>query len=236
MSWGKKKKKRRNKTIYLILSFVFLFLFFICLLIYFYKSYSPGNITINAPFGLGTYEFSKADLSQNELNISWKLYVELSTRKAAIPIDSENDIITEIFDSWYELFKSTREYLLELSSEDLEGNENAQQIVSLSLNVLNQGLRPHLTEWHGKYRKWYESALQNPDYKDLSPQEIQKKYKEYDELMKSIEDVNRNLIVYAEELKKFSVEDPPNLPTKFITKIIDKMEDLDSSEEESNIK
>lgn len=235
MSWNIKKKRRKNK-IYLIVSMFLFTLSIVFLIIHFSKSYTPGNITINAPFSLGSYEFSRAELTQKELDISWRLYVQLSTRKAAIPVDPDNDIITEIYDSWYELFKSTREYLLELTSKDLEGNENAQQIVKLSLDVLNQGLRPHLTEWQGKYRKWYDDALENPEYKDLSPQEIQKKYKDYDKLIHSIEDVNKNLIQYAEELKKFSHEEPPNLSTKMITKVKNIIDDLDYSESENEIK
>ncbi|MEH7388070.1 hypothetical protein V7147_22125 [Bacillus sp. JJ1521] len=231
MSWAIKRKRRKNK-IYLLISIACFFLFLFFLVIHLSKSYSPGNITINAPFSLGTYEFSRAELTQKELDISWKLYVQLTTRKAAIPIDSDNDIITEIYDSWYELFKSTREYLLELSTKDLEGNENAQKIVKLSLDVLNQGLRPHLTEWQGKYRKWYDNALQDPENANLSPQEIQKKYKDYDKLIKSIEDVNKNLILYADELKKFSHEEPPNLSTKVITKVKNAIDNLDYTENE----
>jgi hypothetical protein len=230
MSWSV-KKKRRKSSLYFILFITFIILAFVSLLIHFTKSYSPSNIIINAPFNLGSYEFSRAELTQKELDISWKLYVQLTTRKAAIPIDPDKDIITEVYDSWYELFTTTREYLLELTTKDLEGNENAQQIVKLSLNVLNKGLRPHLTEWQGKYRKWYDNAQKNPEYEDLSPQEIQREYKDYDELIKSIEEVNKNLILYADELKKFSHEEPPNLPTRVITKIKDTVDNLDYSED-----
>lgn len=237
MLWAikKRKKRRRKMTIFLVLSIISLVAFIIFLTIHFFKSYNPTTITINAPFGLGTYEFSRAELTEKELDIAWKLYVQLTTRKAAIPIDPDHDIITEVYDSWYELFKSTREYLLELSTKDLEGNENAQQIVKLSLDVLNKGLRPHLTEWQGKYRRWYEKALDNPDYENLSPQEIQKQYPDYDQLIKSIQEVNTNLIQYADELKKFSLEEPSNLPTKVITKLKETIEDLeypDKSKEE----
>jgi len=229
MLWAiKKRRKRRRKTaIFLILSIISFLASIIFLIIHFFKSYNPTTITINAPFGLGTYEFNRAELTDKELDIAWKLYVQLTTRKAAIPIDPDHDIISEVYDSWYELFKSTREYLLELSAKDIEGNENAQQIVKLSLDVLNKGLRPHLTEWQGKYRRWYEKALDNPKYENLSPQEIQKKYPDYDQLIKSIQEVNTNLIKYADELKKFSHEEPPNLPTKVITNLKETMEDLE---------
>lgn len=184
-----------------------------------FANYNTGKITIVAPFGLGAYEFNRSELSEKEMDIAWRLYVQLTTRKAAIPIN-EDDIIVEVYDSWYELFKSTRDYLLGMSAVDLEDNENAQRIVDLSVNVLNNGLRPHLTKWQGKYRKWYEDALKKEENEGLSPQEIQKKYPEYDELMADIKSVNGELIQYADELRKFSHEKTPGFSARISTKIV----------------
>jgi len=229
MSWSRRKRRKRKIT--LILSILCFFFGIVFLIMYTFKVYTPGNITLQAPFSLGQYEFNRAELSQKELDIAWKLYVQLTTRKAAIPVDPEDDIIVEVYDSWYEVFKSTREYLLELSTKDLDGSENAQKIVKLSLGVLNQGLRPHLTKWQGKYRKWYQKELEDPENEDLTPQEIQKKYPHYDEIMKDIQTVNKGLIIYADELKKFSHEEPANAPTKvinFLKKSIDENEKNDN--------
>ncbi|MED3202433.1 hypothetical protein [Bacillus toyonensis] len=214
-----KRKKKKSKMILNICIFLTI-LSFVFWGIYLFRSYNPGKITISAPFNLGTYEFDRAILSEKELDISWKLYIQLTTRKAAIPLE-EDDIITEVYDSWYELFKSTREYLLEMPASELEGNKNAQQIVKLSIEVLNEGLRPHLTKWQGKYRRWYDVAIADDKYKDLTPQEIQKLYPEYDELSKDVKKVNKNLIDYAEQLKKFSHEEPSSPTSKFIAKIKD---------------
>lgn len=183
-----------------------------------FANYNTGKIVISAPFSLGSYEFNRSELSEKELDIAWRLYVQLTTRKAAIPID-EDDIIIEVYNSWYELFKSTRDYLLGMSASDLEDNENAQRIVDLSVNVLNNGLRPHLTKWQGKYRKWYDDALKEKSNKGLSPQEIQKKYPEYNELMDDIKTVNQELVKYAEELKKFSHEKTPGASARIATKL-----------------
>ncbi|NOU91162.1 hypothetical protein GC102_36360 [Paenibacillus sp. LMG 31460] len=206
--------------------FFFLSIFFALLtvtffIIYLFQSYKPTKLTISAPFGLGAYEFDRATLSEQELNISWKLYVQLTTRKTAIPIDEENDVIVEVYDSWYELFKTTREYLIELPASELEGNENAQEIVRLSLDVLNKGLRPHLTTWQGKYRKWYDNELKKETNEELSPQEVQRKYSKYPELIGEIKDVNKELAIYANELKRFSHEKPSNITTKSIKWIRD---------------
>jgi len=69
--------------------------------------------------------------------------------------------------------------------------------------VLNEGLRPHLTRFQGKFRKWYAKELDKDENTELSPQEIQAKYPEFKELIKSMKEVNILLRTYAEELNKF---------------------------------
>lgn len=189
----------------------------ILVITHWFTSYNPGKLVINGPFNLGTYEFNRASLSGKEQDIAWKLYVQLTTRKAAIPIDEDDDIITEVYDSWYQLFTSTRDYLIELPAHDLEDNENAQEIVKFSTDVLNEGLRPHLTKWQGKFRKWYDDALKEPENKELSPQEIQKKYSHYDEIVKDMKLVNKELYNYSQELKRFSHEKSPSFSTRTVS-------------------
>ena len=70
------------------------------------------------------------------------------------------------------------------------------------IKTLNYGLRPHLTRWQAKYRRWYEQAIKEDDNKKLSPQEIQKNYDEYDELVFDLKQINKQMVQFAEELKK----------------------------------
>jgi len=158
-------------------------------------------ITFNLPFNLGSIQFNR-EFSEKELDIVWKLYVELNTRKAAIPFDEENDIIVEVYNSWYQLFTSTREYLKEMPGCELVKDDNAKKIVKLAIEVLNKGLRPHLTKWQGKYRRWYDTALNDEKYKDMTPQDIQKNYPEYKELITDLKQVNKELMVYSDILGK----------------------------------
>lgn len=210
-------KRRRRRKLFLGVGLGFIVIGMLMIIIYWFISYNPGKLIINGPFNLGTYEFDRASLSGKEQDIAWKLYVQLTTRKAAIPIDEENDIIIEVYDSWYQLFTSTRDYLIELPAHDLEDNENAQEIVKFSTDVLNQGLRPHLTKWQGKFRKWYDDALNDPSNKELSPQEIQKKYIHYDDIMEDMKSVNKELSSYAKELKRFSHEKSPSFSTRTVS-------------------
>ncbi len=53
-----------------------------------------------------TYEIERNSLN---LEVAHTIYIELITRKAALPYDEEHDIIVEIYDSWCQLFKTTRE-------------------------------------------------------------------------------------------------------------------------------
>ena len=65
--------------------------------------------------------------------------------------------------------------------------------------MLNSGLRPHLTKWQAKYRHWYNEETKNNT--DESPQEIQKRYIDYSELIESIKETNTKLINYNNLMK-----------------------------------
>lgn len=129
-----------------------------------------------------------------------RIYIELTTRKAAIPIDEENDVIVEIYDSWYKLFCIIREELKTLPMSFFKDNSNEESIVSLSQKLLNDVLRPHLTEHQAKFRAWFENAKRNPRNKSLSPQELQKKYPDYKDLSISLCTTNGLLINITAEI------------------------------------
>src|SRR5215472_4056244 len=44
-----------------------------------------------------------------DLHVAYKLWVELITRKWGVPYDQEHDVIVEIYDTWNEYFRLTRE-------------------------------------------------------------------------------------------------------------------------------
>ena len=183
------------------------------------KIAKTNKLSINAPFGLGQIEFERETLSNKELDIAWKIYVQLATRKAALEIDENEDSIEDIYNSWYELFTTTREYLTEMPAVELRGNANAQKIVNLAIDVLNKGLRPHLTKWQKKYKKWYNQTSNTHEYKDKDPQDIQRHFPEFDDLVKDMKSVNHGLMKYAEELKKITREEKPSFWKLAINKI-----------------
>lgn len=169
------------------------------------KSKTPHQVTeMEMAFKLGEQEV-KYKVVRNFINleIAHRIYIELITRKAAIEIDENHDVIEEVYNSWYNLFEVTRDEIKKLSGNLLENNQHSDDLIKIATDVLNKALRPHLTEHQARFRRWYAEELTKEENKKISPQEIQSKYPSYEALIKSMKEVNVTLINYAEELRKF---------------------------------
>lgn len=134
------------------------------------------------------------------IEIAYKIYIELLTRKAAIQFDPVHDVINEIYDSWHDLFKITRNEIKNIQGEVLLRDKSSEQLVTLTTDLLNKALRPHLTQYQNRYRKWLSEQDIN-NYKSI--QEIQKNYPDYEELTADLLNVNNLLIDYADQLHNF---------------------------------
>lgn len=133
--------------------------------------------------------------------IAHKAWVELKTRKAGLPIDKDNDVISDIYESWYNLFGEIRALTRDIPASKLK-NSDTRKLVELLINTLNDGLRPHLTRWQAKYRWWYDKAVTKSDDDRLTPQDIQNQYPKYKELVEDMLKINEQLVQYTEEIKK----------------------------------
>jgi hypothetical protein len=122
------------------------------------------------------------------------------TRKAAIPVDIDHDVIVEIYDSWYALFTRVRELVADLPADLVRREKSTREIVRIATATLNVGLRPHLTKWQARFRNWYDANREQ--LTDKSPQALQKEFPEFDELISDMLKINSQLIAYANELKK----------------------------------
>lgn len=157
------------------------------------------SITIDE-INLGIGDSSvKLTYNQKDQEIAYKLWVELSTRKIGLMFDKDHDVITEVYNSWYEFFKIARELLKEIPVSRLPYSND---LIELTEKVLNLGLRPHLTTWQAKYRKWYdrEASTNTND----SPQEVQRKYPEYDALVEDLLETNKRMIAYKDVMKSIA--------------------------------
>ncbi len=134
--------------------------------------------------------------------LAHEAYVELITRKAAIPYEEGHDVIVEIYDSWYTLFTEIRRLARELPADALVRDKDLRRLHDLLITMLNQALRPHLTEWQSRFRHWYAGARRAGA--DESPQEIQRRFPEYERLVEGLKDANQTLITLGEELRKLA--------------------------------
>ena len=159
------------------------------------KKFEVKELNIN----LG--EIGKVKLTPNyhDIRIAHQIWTELVTRKAAIPIDPDHDVIDEIYDSWYELFGRVRLLIADIPAERICNYDSTKELVHIAVETLNRGLRPHLTKWQAQYRHWHD--LERKKKPEMSPQELQKTYPKYNELIEDVKEVNALLIEYAEELK-----------------------------------
>lgn len=142
----------------------------------------------------------KVERNEENLYIANRIYIELTTRKAAIPIDENNDVIEEVYDSWYKLFGIIRDELKALPGKYLKQHDATSALIGISRKILNGALRPHLTEYQAKFRRWMEKAKEDPANLDKSPQEVQQQYPDFQNLITSMKAVNLTLINYANEL------------------------------------
>ncbi len=137
-----------------------------------------------------------------DIQIAHKIWTELVTRKAALPIDPEQDVITEVYDSWYVLFGRVRDLIAGIPADLIRRDESTKQLVRVATQTLNEGLRPHLTRWQAEFRNWmkqHESEL-----KEKSPQQVQKAFPQYQALISELRQVNEGLIGYAAALERIA--------------------------------
>ncbi len=162
-----------------------------------FQTWRRGYFEIDeALIGIGNQKV-KIRPNYEDLQIAYQLWIELTTRKIGLPLDEENDLIVEIFDSWYAFFGIARELIKEIPVPKLRSQESTQHIVRISVTVLNMELRPLLTRWHARYRRWWEYAFKDETIADLSPQALQRQFPEYDQLMADMTKVNERLVAYT---------------------------------------
>jgi len=165
-----------------------------------YRRFTDFEID-SAELGIGD---TKLSFKPNTMDrqIAYSIWVELSTRKIGLPIDIEHDVISEIYDSWYSFFGVTRELIKSIPVSKVRGDSTGK-IIRLSIEVLNEGLRPHLTQWQARYRRWYDHQIKD-DF-EKSPQDIQKGFPHYDELCADLLTINNRLIKYRQKMNELVI-------------------------------
>jgi hypothetical protein len=175
-----------------------------------FGGFSFKNFEIDqAEIGVGNNKFRfKPNLTDKQ--VAYAIWVELSTRKIGLPIDFDHDVIVEVYDSWYNFFSVTRDLVKGVPVNQVK-RDSTQAIIKLSIEVLNEGLRPHLTRWQARFRQWYERELAKHDEGEdgvvLDPQEVQAKFPKYEQLKADMLRVNEALIRYRRKMHELVLKD-----------------------------
>lgn len=169
---------------------------------YFRRRRLPSWSVVEAEVQLGGIGTVKIRPSYDDIQVAHKAWVELVTRKAALLFDKDHDVISEVYNSWYALFQEMRSLTKTIPAEKVRGSKDTQELVRLLVDALNKGLRPHLTQWQARFRHWYEDALKKSAEK--SPQEIQRDFPQYQELVDDLIKVNKQLVEYAEVIRRIA--------------------------------
>ena len=193
----------------LSMHWIFYSILIIVVVIWVYKAFRNNlmfhkNIEIDsAEIGIQGQKI-KIKPNYTNVDIAYKIWVELNTRKIGLEIDFEKDVIVEIYKSWYQFFGITRELIKGLPATKLRNDKSTKELIEFSTKILNEGLRPHLTSWQAKFHKWYKTEILKEGNKDLTPQQVQQKYDEYEALKSDMSRINNYLISYKDNVYKLA--------------------------------
>ncbi len=176
---------------------IFCVLAILRLLFYFFRKRVK---IVNLNIEIGNIGNITLELNKEVSKIAHKTWVEIMTRKVGLTFEEDKDVIVEVYNSWYKLFEIIRELLKNV--EPNKKDENVETLENILIKTLNEGLRPHLTKWQAKFRRWYDIELKEEKNSKVSPQEIQKRYEEYDSLIVDLKNTNEKMVQFAQELKK----------------------------------
>lgn len=136
--------------------------------------------------------------------VAYQAWVEIQTRKVGLEFDEDHDVVVEIYDSWYQIFGVLRALLKSIPAECYAEDEDARKLVSVLRESLNDGLRPHLTRWQARFHRWYAAAIAKDDATARSPQDIQREFPRYAELVAELRAVNKQFVNFANDLHRLA--------------------------------
>ena len=151
------------------------------------------KVSLNLPFGIGTVDF-EADPTKRKA--AWSLYVELVTRIAVQPLETDQGLLREALTSLYNLFPVTRQVLKEAGPDV---GASIDSVGGIAIAVLNNGLRPFLAKWHPLLQTW---EAQRPPH--LSLKEHERNWSEETKLRAELQLLRKDLEEYADALAEIA--------------------------------
>ena len=156
----------------------------------------PAKLTkvkVGLPFGLGSAEWG-AD--STELQAAWSLYVELATRISTQPLDLDQGLLREAFNSLHCLFGTTRTILKEAGPSV---GKSRDSVGAIAIAVLNKGIRPFLAKWHPLLIVW-----ENQKEPSTSPKDHERAWPEEAKARGELEKLREELEKYAHALAEIA--------------------------------
>jgi len=144
------------------------------------------EVTVSLPFGIGSASW-KSD--PTERKAAWELYVELVTRIALQPLESDIGLMRESLNSLYSLFGSTRDIL---RAAGPKVGASKQSVGGIAIAVLNHGLRPFLSKWHPALQDWEDKRPT-----DISVRAHEQAWPEEPALRQDLAALQKDLEAYA---------------------------------------
>ncbi len=144
------------------------------------------KVSVNLPFGIGGAEW-EADPTQRKA--AWSLYVELVTRIAIQPLETDQGLLREALSSLHSLFGTTRE-ILKQAGPNIGASRTS--VGGIAITVLNRGLRPFLAKWHPLLQAWEAQRPAN-----VSPKEHEQTWSQEALLRSELELLRQDLEEYA---------------------------------------
>jgi hypothetical protein len=169
------------------------------------QALTNGRTGPNLAIDSANFGFAGATISMKpnavDRQVAYAIWVELATRKIGLPIDLDNDVLTELYDSWHAFFGVTRELIKTVPVTKL-ASPGTRAIVQLSVDVLNLGIRPHLTLWQARFRRWYDAELARSVAAGGAedPQDIQRRFPRFADLTADLTRVNKGLVAYRDKM------------------------------------
>src|SRR5687767_2998871 len=151
------------------------------------------KVAFKLPFEIGSVEW---EVDRTQSIAAWSLYIELVTRIAVQPLDSDQGLIREAMNSLYSLFGSTRE-ILKTSGPDV-GISKAS-VGGIAIAVLNNGLRPFLSTWHPALLTWEQTRSPS-----TSPKDHELNWKDGKRVRADLDSLRDDLSMYADALAEIA--------------------------------
>ena len=148
------------------------------------------SVTVTIPW-VGTATFVP---DEAESNAAWSIYVEIVTRVPTQPLGDGS--LREALTSVYQMFMVMRTILRASGPQIAHGRDSLAPLV---LGVLNDGLRPFLSEWHSKLSV-YESTRDT----DRGVSEHEDLWSEREQFTEALDGLREKLGRYADELLKIA--------------------------------